>query len=82
MVIELFLILFLGACVLVVLEDDLIRALIFLALSSLFLVMLIYLYSAPDVALTLAIVSGAANTILFLAVIKKLESEGYERKAV
>ncbi len=79
MIIELFLVLFLGSCFLVVFEDDLIRALVFLALSSLFLVVLIYLYKAPDVALTMGVVSSAATTILFLAVIKKLEGIGYER---
>ena len=79
MIIELFLVLFLGSCFLVVFEEDLIRALIFLAMSSLFLVVLIYLYKAPDVAFTMAVVSSAATTILFLAVIKKLEEIGYER---
>lgn len=79
MIIELFLVLFLGSCFLVIFEDDLIRALVFLALSSLFLVVLIYLYKAPDVALTMGVVSSAATTILFIAVIKKLESVGYER---
>ena len=79
MIIELFLVLFLGSCFLVIFEDDLIRALVFLALSSLFLVVLIYLYKAPDVALTMGVVSSAATTILFIAVIKKLEGVGYER---
>ncbi|MFP4050290.1 MAG: Na(+)/H(+) antiporter subunit B [Thermoplasmata archaeon] len=79
MIIELFLVLFLGSCFLVVFEKDLIRALVFLAMSSLFLVVLIYLYRAPDVALTMGVVSSAATTILFLAVIKKLEAIGYER---
>lgn len=79
MIIELFLVLFLGSCFLVVFEKDLIRALVFLAMSSLFLVVLIYLYRAPDVALTMGVVSSAATTILFLAVIKKLEGTGYER---
>ncbi|MFW5928495.1 MAG: Na(+)/H(+) antiporter subunit B [Thermoplasmatota archaeon] len=79
MIIELFLVLFLGSCFLVVFEKDLIRALVFLAMSSLFLVVLIYLYRAPDVALTMGVVSSAATTILFLAVIKKLEGIGYER---
>ena len=79
MIIELFLVLFLGSCFLVIFEKDLIRALVFLAMSSLFLVVLIYLYRAPDVALTMGVVSSAATTILFLAVIKKLEGIGYER---
>ena len=78
MVTELFLVLFLGACILVVLEDDIIMALIFLSLSSLFLIILIYLLRAPDVALTYAVVSSAASLVLFLAVIKKLEVLGYE----
>ena len=79
MIIELFLVLFLGSCFLVIFEDDLIHALVFLGLSSLFLVVLIYLYKAPDVALTMGVVSSAATTILFIAVIKKLEGIGYER---
>jgi len=79
MIIELFLILFLGACFLVVFEENLIRALVFLAMSSTFLIILIFLYKAPDVALTMGVVSSAATTILFLAVIKKLEGIGYER---
>ena len=81
MVIELFLVLFLGASMLVVFEEDLIRALIFLAMSSIFLMILIFLYKAPDVALTFAIVSTGASTVLFLAIIKKLEQFGYERKS-
>lgn len=81
MVIELFLVLFLGASVLVVLEEHLIRALIFLALTTLFLVVLLYLYKAPDVALTFAVVNTAATTVLFLATIYKLENFGYEREA-
>ncbi|MGM0404644.1 MAG: Na(+)/H(+) antiporter subunit B [Thermoplasmatota archaeon] len=76
MVIELFLILLLGACILVVLEKDLIRCLIFLSFASIFVIILVYLYNAPDVALTLAVVNGAASTILFLAVIKKIEVIG------
>jgi len=79
MILELFLILFLGACFLVVFEENLIRALVFLAMSSTFLIILIFLYKAPDVALTMGVVSSAATTILFLAVIKKLEGIGYER---
>ncbi len=79
MIIELFLVLFLGASILVVIEDDLIMALIFLAMSSLFLIVLIYFYRSPDVALTLSVVSTAATTVLFLAAIKKLEKMGYER---
>lgn len=81
MIIELFLILLLGACILVVLEDHLIRALIFLAMATLFLVVLLYLYKAPDVALTFAVVNTAATTVLFLATIYKLENFGYERKS-
>lgn len=73
MVIELFLILLLGSSILVVLEEDIFRALIFLSFASIFVMILVYLYNAPDVALTLAVVNGAASTILFLAVIKKLE---------
>ncbi len=80
MVIELFLILFLVSCILVVLESNLVRALIFLAFSSVFLIFLIYLYRAPDVALTYSIVSTGASTVLFFAIIKKLENLGYERE--
>ncbi len=80
MIIDLFLVLFLISSLMVVLEKDLIRALIFLALSSIFLILLLYLYRAPDVALTFSIVSTGANTVLFIAIIKKLERFGYERE--
>ncbi len=69
---ELFLILFLGTSILVVIEKDLINALVFLAIASLLLIVIIYLYRALDVALTFAVVNSAATTILFLVVIKKL----------
>ncbi len=80
MMIDLFLVLFLISSVLVILENDLIRALIFLAFTSIFLIFLLYLYRAPDVALTYSIVSTGASTVLFLAIIKKLEKFGYERE--
>ncbi len=80
MLIELFLILFLVSSFLVVIEEDLIRALVFLALASVFLILLLYLYRATDVALAFSIVSTGATTVLFLAIIKKLEGFGYERK--
>jgi len=80
MIIELFLVLFLISNILVIMEDDLIRALVFLALASVFLILLLYLYRATDVALAFSIVSTGATTVLFLAIIKKLERFGYERK--
>lgn len=80
MIIDLFLVLFLISSLMVVLEKDLIRALIFLAFTSIFLILLLYLYRAPDVALTFSIVSTGANTVLFIAIIKKLERFGYERE--
>ncbi len=80
MIIELFLVLFLVSNILVIMEDDLIRALVFLALASVFLILLLYLYRATDVALAFSIVSTGATTVLFLAIIKKLERFGYERK--
>ncbi|MFP4000776.1 MAG: Na(+)/H(+) antiporter subunit B [Thermoplasmata archaeon] len=79
-VIDLFLLLFVISSLLVVLEEDLIRALIFLGLASVFLILILYLYRAPDVALTFSIVSTGATTVLFLSIIKKLEGFGYERK--
>ncbi len=72
MIMELFLVLFLGTSILVVIEDDLINALVFLAIASLILIVMIYLYRALDVALTFAVVNSAATTVLFLVVIKKL----------
>ncbi len=72
MLTQLFLVLFLGSCVLVIIEEDLIRCLIFLGLSALFLIILTYLYRAPDVALTFAVVNAAATTVLFLAILKKV----------
>ncbi|MFW6064356.1 MAG: Na(+)/H(+) antiporter subunit B [Candidatus Natronoplasma sp.] len=82
LIIDLFLVLFLLSSLMVVLEKDLIRALIFLALSSIFLILLLYLYRAPDVALTFSIVSTGASTVLFIAIIKKLERFGYDRERV
>ena len=82
MIIELFLVLFLISNILVIMEDDLIRALVFLALASVFLILLLYLYRATDVALAFSIVSTGATTVLFLAIIKKLERFGYERKCL
>ncbi len=79
-IIDIFLVLFFVSSLLVVLEKDLIRALIFLGLASVFLILLLYLYRAPDVALAFSIVSTGATTVLFLAIIKKLERFGYERK--
>lgn len=80
MITELFLILFIGTSILVVVEKDLIRALVFLAAASIFLTILTYLYRAPDVALTFTIVNSAGITVLFLSTIKKLERSGYERE--
>ncbi|MBS3781244.1 MAG: DUF4040 domain-containing protein [Candidatus Thermoplasmatota archaeon] len=82
MIIDIFLVLFLLSSLMVVLEKDLIRALIFLAFSSIFLILLLYLYRAPDVALTFSIVSTGASTVLFIAIIKKLEKFGYDRDSV
>ncbi len=72
MLTQLFLVLFLGSCVLVIVEEDLVRCLIFLGLSALFLIILTYLYRAPDVALTFAVVNATATTVLFLAILKKV----------
>ncbi len=72
MIMELFLVLFLGTSILVVIEKDLINALVFLAIASLLLIVVIYLYRALDVALTFAVVNSAATTVLFLVVIKKM----------
>ena len=72
MLTQLFLLLFLGACILVVFENDLVRCLIFLGMSAAFLVILTYLYRAPDVALTFAVVNSTATTVLFLAIMKKV----------
>ncbi len=72
MIMELFLVLFLGTSILIIVEKDLINALVFLAIASLLLIVIIYLYRALDVALTFAVVNSAATTILFLVVIKKM----------
>ncbi|MFO8110642.1 MAG: DUF4040 domain-containing protein [Thermoplasmata archaeon] len=61
-----------GACILVVFESNLIRCIIFLGMSAAFLVILTYLYRAPDVALTFAVVNSAATTVLFLSILKKV----------
>ncbi len=72
MLIDLFLILFLGAAVLVVLEKDLLRALIFLSMLSVFIVILSYLYKAPAVTVTVAVVNAAATSMIFLVIMNKI----------
>ena len=72
MVEEALLILIVIFSIFVVLSKKLLRALIFLSMSTLLLVVILFLYQAPDVAITMAVVSTGATTILFLTVLKKV----------
>jgi len=56
----------------VVFLKDLLKALIVLSLSSLLIVIFLFLHKAPDVAITMAVVGTGATTILYLAIIKKI----------
>lgn len=64
-----------GISVVIVLLQDLMKALIALSLSSLLIVLLLFLLKAPDVAITMAVVGTGATTILYLTVIKKIWSK-------
>ena len=56
----------------VVTSKILLKGVVFLAASTLILVILLFLYQAPDVAITLAVVGTGATTILYLIVLKKV----------
>jgi len=72
MLTQLLLILFLGSAVLVVFDEDLFRSLIYLSLLSIFIVILTYLYRAPAVTVTVAVVNGAISPMLFLVIMSKI----------
>ncbi len=72
MLTQVLLVLFLVAAVSVVLEEDLLRALIYLSFLSVFVIILTYLYRAPAVTVTAAVVNGAISPMLFLVVMNKI----------
>ncbi len=72
MLTQILLILFLITAGLVVWEDRLIRALIYLSFSSGFVIILTYLYKAPAVTVTAAVVNGAITLMLFLVIMNKI----------
>lgn len=72
MIEEIILIALIFVSLIVVFLKDLLKALIVLSLSSLLIVMFLFLHKAPDVAITMAVVGTGATTILYLAIIKKI----------
>jgi energy-converting hydrogenase B subunit D len=58
--------------IIIILLKDLMKSLIALSLSSLLIVILLFLFKAPDVAITMAVVGTGATTILYLTIIKKI----------
>ncbi|MDG6229567.1 MAG: DUF4040 domain-containing protein [Candidatus Thermoplasmatota archaeon] len=78
MIHEIVLILLVGTAVLFIISKTLIQALIVLSANTLLLVIILFFYQAPDVAITMAVVGTGATTILYLTVLRKVE--GLERK--
>lgn len=72
MIEEVILIALIFVSLIVVFLKDLLKALIVLSLSSLLIVMFLFLHKAPDVAITMAVVGTGATTILYLTIIKKI----------
>ncbi|MFP4608522.1 MAG: Na(+)/H(+) antiporter subunit B [Candidatus Natronoplasma sp.] len=72
MLTQILLILFLLSAVLVIWENDLLRALIFLSFLSVFIILLTYIYRAPAVTVTAAVVNGAISPMLFIVVMNKI----------
>ena len=72
MILEVFLVVLVIASICFVLAKTLLRSLIFLSVNTLFLVIILFLLQAPDVAITMAVVGTGATTILYLSVIRKL----------
>jgi len=72
MIQEIFLIFLVILSILVVVSKDLLRSLVFLSVSTILLVLLLFLLQAPDVAITMAVIGTGATTILYLTVIKKV----------
>jgi uncharacterized MnhB-related membrane protein len=72
MIQEIFLIFLVILSILVVVSKDLLRSLVFLSVSTILLVLLLFILQAPDVAITMAVIGTGATTILYLTVIKKV----------
>ncbi|MEF8873413.1 MAG: hydrogenase subunit MbhD domain-containing protein [Candidatus Thermoplasmatota archaeon] len=72
MLTNILLVLFLISAVLVVWENRLLRALIYLSFLSIFVIILTFIYRAPAVTVTAAVVNGAITPMLFLVVMKKI----------
>ncbi|HER45217.1 MAG TPA: DUF4040 domain-containing protein [Thermoplasmatales archaeon] len=72
MIEEIILLALLLVSIVIVLLKDLIKALIALSLSSLLIVLFLFVYKAPDVAITMAVVGTGATTILYLTILKKI----------
>lgn len=72
MILEIFLIILVIAAIGFVVAKTLLKSLIFLSANTLILVIILFLFQAPDVAITMAVVGTGATTILYLSVIKKI----------
>jgi len=72
MIEEIFLILLVIFSILVVTSKKLLKSLIFLSASTLPLVILLFLFQAPDVAITMAVIGTGATTVLYLTVFKRV----------
>lgn len=57
---------------LIVLVNNLLKALVILSVSNLLIVTYIFFHNAPDVAITMAVAGTGATTILYLTIIKKI----------
>lgn len=57
----------------VVVSKSLIRALIYLSASTFVIVAVLFLFKAPDVAITEAIVGTGATVAIYLLVLRKVE---------
>lgn len=72
MIAEILLLSLIIVSLLVVLVNNLLKALVILSVSNLLIVTYIFFHNAPDVAITMAVVGTGATTILYLTIIKKI----------
>jgi uncharacterized MnhB-related membrane protein len=78
MIIDILLILLVITSILFIGSKTLFQSLILLSFNTLLLVFVLFLFQAPDVAITMAVVGTGATTILYLTVMKKVG--GLKRK--
>lgn len=80
MINEILLVILVGTAVLFSISKTLLQALIMLSANTLLLVIILFFYQAPDVAITMAVVGTGATTLLYLTVIQKVEGSERKRK--